>query len=47
MKIKIRAISVNLMRYILGWLTAAAKTLLSKFALKGKSFQPFPNEAPH
>lgn len=37
----------NLWRLISGCLRLAAKILLNKFSVKGKSFQPFPKEAPH
>ena len=37
----------NAWRLISGCLRLAAKLARNKFAVKGKSFQPFPNEAPH
>lgn len=37
----------NLWHLISGCAWLAAKTLLNKFTVKGKSFQPFPKEAPH
>ncbi len=37
----------NLWHLITGCLRLAAKTLRSKFTLKGKSFESFPREAPH
>lgn len=37
----------NLWHLISGCARLAAKILLSKFSVKGKSFQPFPKEAPH
>lgn len=37
----------NLWRLISGCLRLAVKLARSKFAVKGKSFQPFPKEAPH
>lgn len=37
----------NLWCLMAGCLRLAAKTLRGKIVLKGKSFQPFPKEAPH
>lgn len=37
----------NLWHLIVGCLRLAAKLARSKYALKGKSFEPFPKEAPH
>lgn len=37
----------NLCNLISGCVRLAAKILRSKFAVKGKPFQPFPKEAPH
>jgi predicted LPLAT superfamily acyltransferase len=37
----------NFWRDIFNWLKLFAKTIQHKIALKRKSFQRFPNEAPH
>ncbi len=37
----------NLWHLVSGCLRLAVKTLRAKFAVKGKSFEPFPKEAPH
>lgn len=37
----------NLWHLISGCARLAAKVLRGKFSVKGKSFQPFPKEAPH
>jgi hypothetical protein len=37
----------NFWNLITGCLQLSAKTLRGKFAAKGRSFEPFPNEAPH
>ena len=37
----------NFWNLIAGCARLAAKILLHKFAVKGKSFEPFPKEAPH
>lgn len=47
MKTQARTKKRNLRRDVLDWLRSAAKIIRSKFAEKGKSFQSFPNEAPH
>ena len=47
MKTKIRTRNQNWQRYISEKMRAAAKMLWSRLEAKGKSFQPFPNEAPH
>lgn len=47
MKTKIRRKNQNLQRVFLDRLRAAAKMFWSRLEAKGKSFQPFPNEAPH
>ena len=47
MKMQTRTKKRNLWRNVLDGLRSAAKIIRSKFAAKGESFQPFPNEAPH
>ena len=47
MKKQIKAKKQNLWRDVLAWLRLAAKALRKRFAVKGKSSQLFPNEAPH
>ncbi len=37
----------NLWYLVSGCLRLAAKLVSTKLAVKGKSFQPFPKEAPH
>lgn len=47
MKTQARTKKRNLWRNVLDGLRSAAKIIRRKFAEKGNSFQPFPNEAPH
>ncbi len=47
MKTQARTKKRNLWRNVLDGLRSAAKIIRSKFEAKGKSFQPFPKEAPH
>jgi hypothetical protein len=47
MKTQAQAKKRNLRRDVLDWLRRLVRTLRKKFSVKGKSFEPFPNEAPH
>lgn len=47
MKTKKQSKIRNLRLSITDWLRSAIKMLRNKFATTGKSYEPFPNEAPH